>query len=299
MPASQAVRHDAYVPSLTPTVTAVPHVAPRSHPLGALVWAVLTSTGHRIRRGEGALLAINLSLILLSLIVHAAPDLARGVMQAAVSTLAILVMYAFNDLYDAPVDWNNPKKDRRLIATWIAHRRAGVMMTSVLMVVTLALAFAVLGARPAAAVAAVMVVNVVYSTRLKGVPVADVLAVWVWGALYAAIVGASVALAFLVGLMTGICHLFQALDDRAPDAANGIETTAVRSAVLARDVLIGLSLVLGATLYGPLGIVGAASAFVPLAIFFMVADAGAGWLLTKGYFAVVWLAVLGAGAAAG
>ena len=45
------------------------------------------------------------------------------------SVLAILVMYAFNDLYDAPVDWNNPKKDRALIATWIEHRYAGVLTT--------------------------------------------------------------------------------------------------------------------------------------------------------------------------
>ena len=174
-----------------------------------------------------------------------------------------------------------------------------MVVTFALHLLTLGLTLAALGPRPAAAVAAVMVVNVAYSTLLKGVPVADIVAVWVWGALYAAIVGASGSLVFLVGLMTGVCHLFQALGDRAPDAANGIETTAVRSATLSRNVLIGLSFVLLATLVGPLGLIGAASAFVPLAIFFAVPDAGAGWLLTKGYFAVVWLAVLGAGGAAG
>jgi len=296
MPASGALRQDSYAPPSA--VTVIPVATQRgSGVLGDLVWAVLASTGHRIRRGEGALLAINLSLVLCEL--RRDGDLTRAVLLALVSTVGILVMYAFNDLYDAPDDWNNPKKDHRLIATWLAHRRAGVVATSVLKLATLALACIALGPRPAAMAAAVMVVNVVYSTLLKGVPVADVLAVWVWGAFYAAIVDPSPALVFLVGLMTGICHLFQALGDRAPDAANGIETTAVRSAVLSRNVLIALTVVLAATLAGPLGVVGAASALVPLVVFFVVRDASVGWLLTKGYFAVVWLAVLGYGGAAG
>ncbi len=296
MPASEAAQQDPLLtPRFTPTATAAPYVARKSHALPALAWAVWSSTAHRVRRGEGALLAINLSLI----VAHGDALTLAGLAQAAVSLLAILVMYAFNDLYDAPSDWNNPKKDRALIATWIEHRMAGVLLTFVLKLATLAFAAAALGAGAAAAVAAVMVVNIVYSTMLKGVAVADVLAVWVWGSLYAAIVGAPLPLVFLVGLMTGICHLFQALDDRGPDAANGIATTAVRSATLSRNVLIALSLVLSASLVGPLGLVGALSAFVPLAVFFAVPSAGTGWLVTKAYFAVVWLAVLGSAGAAG
>src|SRR5206468_3169300 len=85
-------------------------------------WAVLMSTLHRVRRGEGALLAVNLSLI-----AHQWVSPSRAAAQALVSTLAILVMYAFNDLYDAPSDWNNPKKDHALIAAYIEHRRAAVV----------------------------------------------------------------------------------------------------------------------------------------------------------------------------
>jgi hypothetical protein len=165
--------------------------------------------------------------------------------------------------------------------------------------VTLALTFATLGTAATAAVAAVMVVNVVYSTMLKGVAVADVAAVWIWGSLYAGIVDPSFAVTFLVGLMTGVCHLFQALDDRMPDAENGIQTTAVRSASLSRNVLVVLTLCLVASLYGGIGVAAALTAVVPLAIFYAVADAGIGWLLTKAYFAVVWLWFLGAHGAAG
>ncbi|MCC6764610.1 MAG: UbiA family prenyltransferase [Deltaproteobacteria bacterium] len=287
----------------TPTVVAsglsvAPHPrarAERDGALRALTWAVAASTLHRVRRGEGALLAINLSLITW----HGDAAAMRGVWQALVSVLAILVMYAFNDLYDAPVDWNNPKKDRALIRAWIEHRRAGVVATLCLKLVTLAIASATLGAGPTVAAAAVMAVNLVYSTRLKGVPVADIVAVWAWGSLYAAIVDPSFAVVFLVGVMTGICHLFQTLDDRAPDAANGIATTAVRSPTLSRSVLAALVLVLFGSLHGLLGVAAACTAVAPLVISAAVADAGAGWLLTKAYFAVVWLAFLGTTRAAG
>src|SRR5207244_9763596 len=94
----------------------------------------------------------------------------------------------------------------------------------------------------------VIIVNLLYSIVFKGVPVADVAWVWLWGALYASIVGGPPRLLVLVGLMTAVCHLFQALDDRVPDAASGIRTTAVRSPALARNVLIVLSVLVSITL---------------------------------------------------
>jgi 4-hydroxybenzoate polyprenyltransferase len=297
MPASGAAKRESSLPPPFATTTTLvpPLTASATSVTAALGWAVASSTLHRIRRGEGALLAINLSLIAY----HGTTFTVRGGMEALVSVLAILVMYAFNDLYDAPADWNNPKKDRALILTWIEYRYAGVLATFVLKLVTLAIAYVALGPGPATALAAVLVVNVVYSTMLKGVPIADVLAVWVWGSLYAGIVDPSFTVVFLVGLMTGVCHLFQALDDRTPDAANGIQTTAVRSAALSRNVLIALSLLLVGVLQASLGAAAAVTAFVPLAIFFVVRDAGLGWLLTKAYFAVIWLWFLGSTGAAG
>ena len=58
------------------------------HALPALAWGVWSSTAHRVRRGEGALLAINLSLIFH----HGDAVSLTGLVQAAVSALAILVM---------------------------------------------------------------------------------------------------------------------------------------------------------------------------------------------------------------
>jgi 4-hydroxybenzoate polyprenyltransferase len=286
MPASGAARREAYVADVAAGVDAA--VATPWRTLAAVGWAIAGSTLQRVRRGEGALLAINLSLI-----AYQGGTAGTMVAQGVVSLLAIAVMYAFNDLYDAPLDWKNPKKDRALIATWIEHRGAGMVAIAALKLVTLGVALATLGPLAAAAAAGVMVVNVVYSMALKGVPVLDITWVWLWGALYAQIVEPSAVVLVVVGLMTAVCHLFQALDDRVPDAANGIRTTAVRSAALSRNVLIVLSVLLCAVLRPALGATAALTAFTPLAIFFVSRNAGTGWLLTKAYFALMWLYLLG------
>lgn len=290
MPGSQAA--ERYVPAPLAT-DAAPVVASRGRVV-ALVWAFLASTLHRVRGGEGALLAINLSLVAV-----AAESPARALAQTLVSILAIGLMYAFNDAWDAPSDVRNPKKDSTVVATYVEQRRAGMVAVLVMKVATVALALALLGQVAATAVAAVMLVNLVYSIWFKGVPVLDVAWCGLWGALYAAIVTTSTTLLVLVGLMTAVCHLFQALDDRGPDAANGIVTTAVRSAALSRNVLFVLSALLFAALRAHVGTAFAMTAFTPLALFFMARSPRMAWLLAKAYFAVMWLSVLGVTGAAG
>jgi len=260
----------------------------------AVLAAGVASTLHRIRRGEGALLAVNLSLI-----VHQGLSLPRSLAQALVSVLALGLMYAFNDLYDAPTDSNNPKKDQALIATYLEHRRVCALSIFVLKLLTLVISFAALGVPATVALTAVMLVNVLYSTRLKGVPVIDVAWCGLWGALFAAIVGAPPALLVLVGLMTSVCHLYQALDDRVADAANGITTTAVQSRVLSRNVLCALTLLLFAVLRVPFGDAWALTAFTPLVLFFTADNPRTGWLLTKVYFGVAWIHLLGIDRATG
>lgn len=264
-------------------------VRTRAEAFPALLWAFAASTLHRIRRGECALLGVNLSLVARD----AAASPARAVAQAVVSTLAIATMYAFNDLYDAPADRNNPKKDRTVVATWVTYHRPAAIAAIALQLATISLSFVALGPRAATAVAGVMVVNVMYSAGLKGVPVVDVVSVSLWGALYAAIVGTSTSLLVVVALMTAVCHLFQALGDRVPDAANGIRTTAVESAALTRNVVISLSVLLFVVLRAPLGTAGALTAATPLVIFFTVKAPGAAWVLTKVYFGFVWLHLIG------
>ena len=254
----------------------------------ALVWAGTASTLHRVRRGEGALLAVNLSLV-------AYQGLSRplALVETLVSVLAIGVMYAFNDLHDAPTDSNNPKKDAALIGVYLDHPRASRILVVLVKVVTLALAMAFLSPRAAMAVAVVLAANVVYSLAFKGMPVVDVIWCGLWGASYAAIVTPHPALWLIVGLMTAVCHLYQALDDRRADAANAITTTAVRSPVLSAGVLAALCFSLVITLRPTFGAAWAWTALLPFGIYFACREARTGWLLTKAYFGIMWLAVLG------
>src|ERR1051325_7727364 len=131
MSAPEAAHRDTFAPRpLAATRLTSPPIT-RHGTLSALSWAVLMSTLHRVRRGEGALLAVNVSLV-----VAQWTDPARAAAQLLVSALAIHVMYAFNDLYDAPSDCNNPKKDQALIAVYVEHQRAGLIAALVLHVAT-------------------------------------------------------------------------------------------------------------------------------------------------------------------
>lgn len=274
---------------ITPTTTSLPALSLRwPATASAVTRAFCASTLHRIYRGEGALIAINLSWA-----AWAASGSAAAIVPSIVSILTLVAMYALNDLYDAPLDAGNPKKDLKLVGAYLRHQRASTVALLGLKLATLTLAWIALGPRPALATGGVMVVNLVYSVALKGVPVIDVIWCGVWGGVYAAIVtGAPLPLA-LVGVMTGVCHLYQALDDRTSDAANSITTTAVRSMALSRNVLVGLSIALAAVLFPLLGPLWAASAAAPIVIYAATPTAHTGWLLTKVYFGLVWLSVLG------
>src|SRR4029453_15703532 len=76
-----------------------------------LLWALVAPTSHRMRMGEGALLAINLSLIC-----YQPPPILARIMGAVVSVLVIGPMYVLTALHDAEADRHNPKKDQRLVA---------------------------------------------------------------------------------------------------------------------------------------------------------------------------------------
>lgn len=252
-----------------------------------IVRAVAASLLHRIARGEGALLAINLSILALG-----GRPTGVTLCAAVVSVLALVAMYALNDLCDARDDRRNPKKDQDVVATYLEHRVAVALTCVALHVATIVLA-AAYDPRAALAAASVMLANLVYSLRFKGIPIVDVAWCGLWGTLYAAIVTADAQLLATVGVMTAICHLYQTLDDRGSDAASGITTTAVRSRALSTSVLAAVCLLLALTVHGPLGLAWAfVVAAAPLALLLLGVRPLTGWLATKGLFAAAWIALL-------
>jgi 4-hydroxybenzoate polyprenyltransferase len=268
---------------------AEPRAAAASTPIALIAWAMAASTYHRIWLGEGVMIAINLSILL-----HRGVGSAELVAGTIVSVLTLGVMYAFNDAYDAEADRHNPKKDQRQVSVYIDHRRTIYRILFAAKILTVVLAWVLLGRASAAATATVLAVNFIYSTALKGVPIIDVAWCGAWGAAFAAVVMASADLMILAGLMTAVCHLFQALGDRSADAQNRITTTAVFSSNASAAVLFVLCAMVGVMLRGPLGSFLALSAFIPLALFFLLRNTHVGWMLTKVYYGVVWLLVLAA-----
>src|SRR3954463_15240146 len=106
MSVPEAAQDESYVPPpLASAARRATFDEPTDGVVGALAWAFLASTLHRVRRSEGALLAVNLSLV-----VGHGGEPTPALAEAGVSLLAIALMYAFTDLCDAPLDWNNPKK---------------------------------------------------------------------------------------------------------------------------------------------------------------------------------------------
>jgi len=192
---------------------AEPRAAASSSPIPLIAWAMAASTYHRIWLGEGVLIAINVSILL-----YRAVGLGELIAGTIVSVLTLGVMYAFNDAYDAAADRHNPKKDQRQVSVYFDHRRACYRILLAAKILTVVLAWVLLGPASATATATVIAVNFIYSTALKGVPIVDVAWCGVWGAAFAAVVLPPTDLIVLVGLMTAVCHLYQALGDRSADA---------------------------------------------------------------------------------
>ena len=251
-----------------------------------LSWAPLV---RRMQRGEGALLAVNATWV-----AFAWPGWGPAAFLVALSTAVLMAAYALNDWHDAEGDLRDPKKHRALVLGLIARRRPFGLWLAGLHVALVVVAAVAQDLATAAAVATMLGINALYSWRLKGVPLADLAVVGLWGAAFVAIVGAPVWLCAAVGLMTSIMHLFQIQQDRPVDAANHIETTVVRLPGAALVVLTTICAALAVILLPHLGPLGALSAAVPLALRVGVQDNGRAWMACRVYCGLALLAALGA-----
>jgi hypothetical protein len=135
-------------------------------------------------------------------------------------------------------------------------------------------------------------VNLVYSTRAKGVPGIDLLVVALWGGLFAAIAAAPAGVCALVGALTVLMHAFQMQVDVEVDARNSVRT----SAVVTRRPLAILALacaLVGGVLFGLHGAGLALTAGVPLAAHAVLRSPQAAWACSRAYAALVLLVALG------
>lgn len=259
--------------------------------LAEIARANATPLLNRLRQGEGALLAVNLSIAL-----SERPGAARLVAQAVVSVVVLALLYLLNDVYDGRHDLADPGKDRAFASFCVRHRERLVRLLALEHAGAILLALALLGARSALAVAAVLLVNLAYSAFFKGRAAADVLWVALWGVCYAMVPGVPLPapVLALVGAMTSICHVFQITRDRPADVANRVRTSAVAVAWLPTVQLAVACLAMALILLPLLGPAAAASAVVPLVLRFTMRSNQAAWLVSKVYYGAIWLMALGA-----
>jgi hypothetical protein len=246
---------------------------------------------HRLQKGEGLLLAVNLSITLFG-----RPDLTTFLAQALLSTLVLALLYSLNDVYDCRNDLNDPTRDHAFVSFCVQNRSNLFVILVLEKAAVVALALGLAGARGAAATAAVFVVNFAYSAIFKSRVAIDVVWVGLWGALYAMVPGVPVPLSLvvLVGVMTSICHVFQVTRDRPVDDVNGLRTSAVASPWLPSVELALCCAVMGAILGYHLGPVAALSAASPLLLRSAMSSNQIAWLLSKSYYGLMWVLVLGA-----
>ena len=256
-----------------------------------LVRAHVAPLANRLSRGEGALLAVNISIAMAARL-----DPRTLLASVAVSTAVLALLYMLNDVYDCHRDLHDPGKDQVFVRFCIRHRGLLFRLLGVEQAATVGLALALLGPRSAAAVAAVFLVNLAYSAVLKGRAAVDVPWVALWGAGYAMVPGVPLPLTVvaLVGVMTSICHVFQITRDLPFDIVNHIRTSAVALRWLPLAQLAAGCLVMGVLLGNLLGPAAGLSAAVPIVLRLTLRSNQAAWMLSKAYYGLIWLWVLGA-----
>jgi 4-hydroxybenzoate polyprenyltransferase len=169
---------------------------------------------------------------------------------------ANVFLYGVNDLFDADIDTENPKKGDREV------RYRGGRLVALFVAVTGLLGVAFLPLLPAAggvAMMAFLLLSVEYSAppfRFKTTPFLDSLSNGLYvlpGAIaYAAVAGRAPPVAAVAGgwLWAMGMHTFSAIPDIEPDRAAGIETTATRLGETRTYVYCGCCWLAAAAVFG-------------------------------------------------
>ncbi|MEE8606057.1 MAG: UbiA family prenyltransferase [Nitrospiraceae bacterium] len=242
----------------------------------------------RFLLGEGLLLLVNAAIIW-----FARPGIYTGVIALVLSVTVLAILYSFNDLHDAEHDRNNPKKNQRLVSAFLQHNHTFYFYIAAVKLGLVLLAYFLVDAWTAAAVLSVVVINLIYSLWLKGVPIVDILMVGAWGSAYSAVASPAWRICLLVGIMTSVTHIFQILSDYDADTTSRVRTTAVFSAWATTAMFAAACAALFLVLAAELGPAWALTAFVPLALHLGPISNGSAWWVSRIYFGLVLIVILG------
>lgn len=240
----------------------------------------------RIIRGEGGLWLVAVSLIAIRPLPWTAI-----VGLGLTAGLLLWNLYLFNDIHDADHDRDNPRKNHDVAAFYMEHRSRlwALWAGSSLLVLGL---LAVAGIRAVAAGAATMIINAVYSIRIKAVPWLDIVIVGMWGTLYVLAFEPTPQLSLVAGIMTMVAHVYQVFVDRSSDLAQGLTTTAVHSPRASRILVHALAALLAACVWQAGGSRWALALAALVAAPVWLPDHQRAWNTSRLIFGLCWLTLL-------
>lgn len=261
--------------------------------LGPLIFPIYALT-FKLLRAEGVLLVVNLSLAFS----FNSAALLYNFKAMLLSTLVMAQLYAFNDVHDAANDVKDPDKPSGIANLILKKRRLFLIAVSAWAAALAAGAYFFMpDSFPGVLV--MLTLNTAYSTVFKGLPIVDVLIVSAWGSCFALLLGLRIPfdLLIVVGVMTGVSHIWQTMRDQTSDTASGIMTVAVfsrpSSVALAAILCSFLAFITFKLSAGYMRFGAAGLAVLPLAFYALWSKKiRRVWILSKIIFALIWFCLL-------
>jgi 4-hydroxybenzoate polyprenyltransferase len=178
---------------------------------------------YRIMLGEGGLVLLNIIHSIISF-----NTLGVFLLESFVSIVLMSALYGFNDYVDRYNDLANEKKKSHFTRLIIQREKTFLTVNIFLSILSVLLIYLFLEKDKLWFILLLFFVNFIYSLKFKSIPFIDIIIVSVWGGLYSVVVGNYfLEFSVLVGLMTGIAHIFQILTDVSSDSKNNIKTSVV------------------------------------------------------------------------
>lgn len=244
---------------------------------------------YRFKKAEGVLIAVNAAVIVAAGI----DNPGQIILALTFSTLTLGQLYAFNDIYDAKRDANDPDKSTGFWSA-ILPKRDSFLIAIIFWALVLVVTGFSFDFRLGWYCLLMIFINTLYSTLFKGVPIVDIIWVALWGGWFVllSLVEPRVELLLVIGLMTAISHIWQTFRDLLSDLQNKISTVAVFSKPLAFFIL-GVLCALLAYVVGLLtNILFAGLCFLPIIIYIFIREAKKVWIISKAIFAIIFVKVL-------
>lgn len=243
----------------------------------------------RIKLGEGGIALFNVTQTW-----FATHNIVQTTIVLIVSILVLCALYGFNDYLDRKADMLNPKKDQKFVLLINQNSHAFLFINIILKAVLLMAVYLLWGYWQMVFLFLLFVVNMLYSIKVKSIPIADILIVCVWGAAITLFVPSiDIKLSIAAGIMTGIAHIYQMRTDKDIDVQNNVTTSIARFPQWAFIQQLILCLILSATFFyfncQPLLV---ASAIAPFLLFVFMKKNEHAWFFSRVYFAVAWIILL-------